>query len=196
MGDLSVRKYTIICFLSLAGCFATATAGAVPCVFGGLSGSVSCNNGGLGSNNDSVDELNASSYFGFDDWVFLQKQDTDPPETEIDFDIGLEIDPVASIKTGSWSISDDAFNWFEDILIVLKVGRASSENPIYWSAYLLDGVSTSGTWDTGRQGLSHISVYAREPQSIPEPSSLSIVIVGLFGMVVGRQVKKRLRLFD
>ena len=49
---------------------------AIPCGFGGVSGSILCSDGPPGDVNDEVADLISGNYFGFDDWEFLQKQET------------------------------------------------------------------------------------------------------------------------
>jgi hypothetical protein len=178
------------------------TAYAIPFGEGGVTTSVAGRDGALGDNNDSADDLNSGSYFGAEDWELLSKQETDPPDsielTEL-VDIDLFVNPIANVQTGSWSINAGTWDDYDDLVIVLKDGRVAVNGYVYWSAYLLEDLCSSGTWDTGGTdgsiGLSHLAVYGSKGGgggSIPDPAAVFLLgsasLIGFAG--VRRKFKK------
>jgi hypothetical protein len=188
MMDLKIvpMKATVV-FVVLFLCFAS-SAFAIPCTQGGVSGSVSCQDGT--GNNDFLNPtlaVNSQSFFGQTDWEFLQKQGT-PGALETDVDVGLVVSPTTGTQSGIWSFSGSAWSIYQEIMIVLKSANA-------FSGYLLDSVATpvSGTWDTGNQNLSHLSIYGRGSVDIPESATLFLVGGGLI-MVAGFSRRRHIKM--
>jgi hypothetical protein len=122
--------------------------------------------------------VNTDNFFGFNDWVYLQKQNL-PSPLETNIDVGLAVTPTTASATGTWSFNSSAWDIFDDIMIVLKAGPA-------FSGYLLDNIAqpSIGTWDTGGKSLSHLTLYARgDSHSIPEPSTIFLLGAGFIGLV-------------
>ena len=159
---------------------------AVPCSQGSVSGSVSCQDGT--ANNDFLTnplEVNVETFFGFNDWVFLQKQNT-PGILETGIDVGLVVAPTTGTQTGTWEFGNAVWPNYEDVMIVLKTGN---NQPVFFSGYLLDNVlmPTAGTWDTGDKDLSHLTLYARGAASGPEPTTAALLLLGLIGAGLSRK---------
>lgn len=153
----------------------------------GLTGSESCLNGlaeddTLGTNGDKAFDLNLSSYFGFSDWVFLQEQSIRPRLMDVVVDVDLSISQIGNYLSGKWSIVDTAWDNFEDIAIVL-MSDIRGEDMVFWSAYILQDQVSFGDWHSGGRRLSSISVFGREAVvPIPEPGTLGLLLLGLFGV--------------
>ncbi len=165
------------------------TAFAIPCGSGGVSGSVSCQDG-IGKNDKTPGgvavTVNNESFFGFSDWLFLQKDNEGSLETNIstDWTITPEDGGWADDK-GDWSFLSNVWDNYTDVMIVLKGGN---HNGVYFSGYLLDNElePINSTWDTGGRDVSHLTLYARNqnqpPDSppIPEPGILLMLGSGFF----------------
>jgi hypothetical protein len=165
------------------------TAYAVPCTQGYVTGSTSCQDGL--DNNDNLNPtltVNDEGFFGFNDWVYLQKDEEGTVSTDIDF--GLTVTPANSWpdNMGSWEFLTNLWNVYSDAMIVIKNGN---NNGTFFSGYLIANNISSGTWDTGDKDISHLSLYARgSATSVPEPEAITLLIVGLIGfMLYGKKRK-------
>lgn len=100
---------------------------AVPCNQGSVSGSSNCQNGG--GNNDQLNSpltVNAQVFFGFDDWVYLQKDNEGTLETATGMDFGLTVTPYNdswSASTGLWEFSSTLWDTYSNAMIVIKNGN-------------------------------------------------------------------------
>jgi hypothetical protein len=173
---------------------ASSTAHAVPCGVGrGIYDAgdnplfTDCQNGP--GKNDSVDVFNDNSFFGFDDWEYLTRQET-PGDLDEAVDIDLVIAPLGGAPDGTWAFNPDIWDIYGDIAIVLKDGKATDD--IYWSAYLLDTGVSSGFWEfDGTKNLSHLTVYARgDATPSPEPGTVFLLGAGLIGLAAFGRKKK------
>ena len=157
----------------------------------GLSGvypASACANG-IGAN-DSAAVLNNNSYFGIDTWERLDRAGvaSDPSEgsfSDTVFWSGTP-DAPAGATEGTFTL-DEANTWalWENLVVVLKGGRVSSDPDIFWAAYSLIPGTLDHSWrfvaDSNRE-LSHMTLYAANPRSqVPEPSVLMLLAVGLLG---------------
>lgn len=166
-------------------------ASAIPCGSGGVSGSVSCQNG-VG-NNDQLSPppltVNDQKFFGEYDWKYLNKYDVGAG-----YDQGTAADwnvtPDAGWPdaTGSWSFASSVWDNFEDVMIVVKDGNIDG---IFFCGYLLNNLikPTSGTWAVSdplparQKDLSHLTLYARgDLVPTPEPTTILLTSLGLLGI--------------
>ena len=191
-----VLRLTLV---TLILCGYVLTAYAIPCsdrVPGnGLTGSMGCLNGApgdntLGSGDDKAFDLNAGNYFGFNDWRFLQLQFAGSSLGETEVDVGLDIEPYTNFITGPWSIFESAWDDFDNFAIILK-SEISGEDLVFWSAYLLNDNAASGIWHTVGRPLSSISIFGRVAAAIPEPTTWSMVMVGLAALVWAGTIRNR-----
>lgn len=183
----SLFQFTAAVVLALAAVGAQA----IPCSAGSVtppSPSAPCQDGI--DNNDFVSNpltVNTENFFGFNDWVYLEKQNADGGALETNIDVGWTVMPTGGnwpSDTGSWSFNASTWDTYEDVMIVLKSGN---NNGTFFSGYLLDNVAMdiAGFWDTGDKDISHLSIYARgdgdgpSGGTVPEPATLGLIATGL-----------------
>lgn len=160
-------------------------ASAIPCNIGYVdgspnginNGSYACQNGAANDNNDSAADLNG--FFGLNGWTFLQGEDT-PGGLNTTVDIGLQVSPDNNVPNGTWEFNSSVWDDYSNIVIVLKSGRGAGN--IFWSAYEVTSGDTSGDWNTGGRGLSHLTVYGIREEQVPEPTALILLGIGLVGV--------------
>ncbi|TAF54966.1 MAG: hypothetical protein EAZ61_04860 [Oscillatoriales cyanobacterium] len=161
---------------------------AYDCSLGIVSGTVDCEGAFAGNNsNQTIDTL-----FGIDwnDNEILKAEDSTGW-----FDGDLSIGGGGA-TSGTWTLSQAFVDAYDSLMFVIKGGTS-------YSAYLWDGTSTSGTWNTngivnsaGRNpGISHFSVYGvactencGPDTDVPEPG----LAIGLGAMALGA-IKARKR---
>lgn len=144
------------------------------CNLGTVTGTTTC--AGAYTGNDSNQDLNG--LFGFDWGSELLKA-----EEENNFEDGALDISGGGNTSGTWSLAGFDFSAYDELMFVVKGGTT-------FSAYLWDGVTTSGTWNTlgiinngGRNpGISHFAVYGvpgdEPPTEVPEPlATLGLVAV-------------------
>ncbi len=173
------RKLTALLFVCLMGGALPVMAAKpppLPCSLGDVSSSVACI--GAVNANDSASWLNDNNAFGFDDWIFAERDEGVPVET---IDVGLTITPpvTGNALSGTWSLDSDIFSRYEHVVLSLKAGNA-------FSLYLLSGDFTSGSWnieDWTGNGLSHSSVYVRNLTAVPLPAAVWLLGSGLLGLM-------------
>jgi hypothetical protein len=152
---------------------------AVASVTGESGGSTTCY--GLFDGNDDV---NDQYQIGSDLFSFLGKSE--------DGDLTLT---GQGTQSGTWAFSNSLLNQsFGDYFLVIKAGTE-------WGAYLFSGSdnqSTNGEWVTDdflnngdrQPGISHMSIYAADATTVPEPSIVALLGLGLLGMGLARRKAK------
>ena len=154
------------------------------CTNGTVTGTISCEGAFDGNNSNQ----NLNGLFGFDWGSEVLKAEEDNGFMDGD----LDIDFTTGETSGTWDLSGFDFGLYDQLMFVVKGGTT-------FSAYLWDGVSTSGTWNTlgivnksgNTPGLSHFSVYGvvgdGDTEDVPEP----LATVGLLAIVGGAAVLRR-----
>lgn len=154
------------------------------CTKGTVTGTVSCE-GAFNGNNSNQD---LDGLFGFDWGDEVLKAEGDNGFMDGD----LDIDFTSGETSGTWDLSGFDLGLYDQLMFVVKGGTT-------FSAYLWDGVATSGTWNTlgivnggGKTpGLSHFSVYGiqgdGDTEDVPEP----FATVGLLAIVGGAAMLRR-----
>ena len=172
-----------------------APAQAVPCPATAVN-EVTANAGcALGStNNDSVSQVNADSMFGFSDWLFAQKDDDLDGIDSTTIDIGLSL--IGDTLSGTWSIND-IWSLYSDVMLVFKEGNGI---PDTYVGYLLVSGDTAGLYSSpfinpangNLKNISHVTAYVRGDgdMMVPEPGTLALLGIGLFGMGLASRRKK------
>ena len=123
--------------------------------------------------NPSADIDSSTELFGKTGWTELFKVDMD----SISMTDGLltVTGNDDDLLSGTWSLTGFDFGDYKDVMFTLKGGPT-------FSAYLSDGVTTSGTWTTDDllrgnnqpgPGLSNFIVWGREQgPTVPEPATI------------------------
>jgi hypothetical protein len=172
--------------LALAAAFYMAPAGAVPVLCEDVNlnhmlvdGSYvqSCIDAGVGNigNGQNDDFLNA----GNTGWTDVTSQATT---------FGFS----QNGSTGSFFFNPALWNTFDEIAIGFKFGTGNQ--PDEWFVYLLQDLVSSGTWEFvnvfGKGGgLSHLTFYAGEGTTVPEPATLLLFSLGLLSLGFARRKK-------
>ncbi|WP_204141902.1 PEP-CTERM sorting domain-containing protein [Halomicronema sp. CCY15110] len=162
--------------------------GNVTCSTSNLVGSSACEGAFEGNNsNQDLDGL-----FGIADWG----NELFKLENGATSNGPLTVTPAGG-TSGNWSITQSYLDGIDDLMFVIKGGPT-------FSAYLWDGLTTSGTWNTdgiekgngtAGPGLSHFSIYSvprtTEPpvETVPEPAAMAGLLAVGAGIVVNRRKK-------
>lgn len=150
--------------------------------------------------NTNPTTVNAEGFFGFSDWLYLDKDD-----------------PAGNGQTGSWMLNNNEWEDYLNILLVFKDGEGTT-----LLGFLLAPAFTSGDWDSPFtatefpnlcvhheattkkpayddcskiKDVSHISYYARgereheppPPVDVIEPTPTILMILGLCGLLLVRR---------
>jgi hypothetical protein len=139
------------------------------------------------TNNDTLNpsQVNLDLMFGFDDWMFAQKDD-DLDLAGVDetyFDMGLSL--TGGTKNGTWSINNI---WSEATEVMLVFKGGDDANPNTYVGYLLSNGIITGAYESPftklkngeikLKGISHVTAYVRGV-TIPEPGTFALLGLGL-----------------
>lgn len=153
------------------------------CTDGTVTGTVSCE--GAFDGNNSNQDLNGLFGYDWGDEILKAEDSNGFMDSVLDVSGGGN-------TSGTWDLSGFDFGLYDQLMFVVKGGTT-------FSAYLWDGTSTSGTWDTlgivnksgNTPGISHFSVYGIEgdgsTEDVPEP----LATVGLLAIVGGAAALRR-----
>lgn len=132
-------------------------------------------------NNDGAVIWDANGAFGHNDWVFLGKDDQDG--SSYDFINATSGNPatwsIDAELSGTFLIaikqSTELGFWYFDDLLNVSAGTLLI-NDIFG-----DGITNDG-W-------SHVSMYKTPESSVPEPSVIALLSVGLLGLGISRRFR-------
>ena len=171
---------------------ATCSSGAL----GAVSGSVACDAGSTNNDNPLPGQVNADMLHGIDTWEYAGKVDFGGMIEAGDVDIGFAIGggTGGDVQNGTWSIDANAWSLYSNIMIVIKGGAGGNTQTTY-VGYLLDGVSTSGTYTTpffnpanmNPKDISHITAYVATPVPVPAALPLFLTALAATGWVARRR---------
>jgi len=132
-------------------------------------------------NTDPMTVNEEGGFFSIADWMFIGK------------DEGANGDGLG--QSGEWMLAADVWSLYDNIMLVFKGARNTS-----LVGYLLDGETTSGDWLSpfrapdfdvrNVKDVSHISFYGTQA-SVPEPSALMLLSLGLISMGAMRRARVR-----
>lgn len=97
----------------------------------------------------------------------------------------------SSSVSGTWEIGAGFWSLFDEAVVSIHVGQGGGA-PDAW-AWLMTPGDLSGTWSYdklsgGGGGLSNIKLFGRgDGTTVPEPDMVTLLAVGLLGMVVARR---------
>ncbi len=156
------------------------SATAADCSISDVTGSQDCI-GPVSGNDDAAwfNTYGGTGAFDINTWMFAEKLQDGTPARETIIDVGLVVNPVIDGESlfGTWSLDSDIFDRYGQVAFALKAG------PEFSAYHLLDGTSTTGTWDIRgwtEHGLSHFTVYVT---AIPIPTAVWLFASGLVGLV-------------
>ena len=136
------------------------------------------------TNNDTIGSTNQVN--GFSDWVFGEKTS----ESGGNVDVGLTT--YGNAQLGLWQIDDSVWDLYSDVMLVLQGGNGDTI-PNTYVGYLLEEGEDWGAFLSPymmggrRQGISHLSIYLRGSNAVPEPTTLALIGIGLVGLAYMRR---------
>ena len=97
-------------------------------------------------------------------------------------------------SSGSFFFNPNLWNTFSEIAIGFKFGTGNQ--PDEWFVYLLQDNVSSGLWQFVNTfgkggGLSHLTFYAGEGTTVPEPATLTLLGLGLLSLGFARRKKAK-----
>ncbi|WP_162844292.1 PEP-CTERM sorting domain-containing protein [Photobacterium jeanii] len=155
--------------------------------------------------------VNDDSMFSITDWEFFGKifeSGTGDNSLDIDF-VGnsYTFSATGSLQMGTWSMSSDIWDAFDDIMLVFKGGVAN------YTGYLIKDGEVSGNYMTPQlkdgkpQDISHITFYGIRgtgvqcetepcvppppPVDTPEPASIALFMLGVTGLGLASRRRKQ-----
>ena len=169
------------------------------------------------SNNDTLNPLqvNTDAMFGYTDWMYDAKDnnvdgvDDGTNSLSLSLTGGTLAGGADGAGTGDlgglWSIISNAFDLYDDIMIVFKSASAEIIDPNMYVAYLLTDGTTSGAYQSPfintKNGnlvdISHVSIYYRgdgddgtPPVPLPAAGFLLLGAMGGLGVAGWRRRRK------
>jgi len=132
--------------------------------------------GNINGNNDPINMLG---------WITLDKSDDG---TSGLFPNAITT-PVPGDGTTNGSFSFTPPPGFTDFVLALKSGEGQLDPD--WAAFRLPAGVTSGEWSiSGQQGLSHINLYGRRGDQVPEPGTMALLGLGLVAVAFARRRRR------
>jgi hypothetical protein len=160
--------------------------------FGPVTTAVDSRDGAFMDQNVSEADLNTGTgFFGTNDWSEITKIETNPNDDSYS-DQYLTIsngvrNADGDLVSGDWSILSSLWQTYNAIALVLKDGN---KNGIFYTAWLLQEGTSSGSWKMPDKNLSHMTIYgsqtdlaADNPPAVPVPAAVWLFGSGLLGLL-------------
>lgn len=179
--------------LAAIGLLLSGAANAVPCGWFGVEPSSQCQDGV--TLQDSVDVLNNNSYFGSNNWQFLDRVDTrgDLSNQAIWKVVGA----ARGLPAGTFELVNSLWGTYSKLAVALKgggaypVGAPAGTPETTWSLYMLVPGQNLYDWVYGatRSGvlrnLFTITLYGIDRRvAVVEPATFGLLLVGAAGLAL------------